>query len=64
MCMVRKVSLNDYNYKQIIVGENATKYRDREDQHKYRNIQVGDQEASHQVALSHCGNNQAVTIDL
>ena len=64
MCIERKVSLNDDHFKHIMVWDNATEYRDREDQHKYRKIQDGDQEASHQVALNHRGNDEAVTIDL
>ena len=43
---------------------NAADYGDREDQHKDRRIQDGDQAVSCQAALNHGGNDQAVTRDL
>ena len=46
------------------VGDNATEYGDRENQHKDRQIQDGDQAVTCQVALNHSGNDQAVTRDL
>ena len=64
MCMVKRMSLNDDQFRQIIVGDNAAEYGDREDQHKDRQIQDGDQEVSCQAPLYHSGNDQAVTRDV
>ena len=58
------MSPNDDRFRQIIVGGNTAEYGDREDQHKDRQIQDGDQAISCQAALN-CGrNDQAVTRDL
>ena len=58
------MSLNDNEFRQIMVGDNVAEYGDREDQHKDRQIQNGDQVVSSQATLSHGGNGQAVTRDL
>ena len=36
--MVKRISLNDDQFRQIMVGDNAAEYGDREDQHKDRQI--------------------------
>ena len=36
MCMVKRMSLNDDQFRQIMVGDNAAEYGDREDQNKDR----------------------------
>ena len=76
MCMVKRISLNDDQFRQIIVGDNAAEYGDREDQHKDRQIQDkedqhkdrqiqdGDQAVSCQATLNHGGNDHAMTRDL
>ena len=46
MCMLTRVSLNDYQFRQITSGDNAAVYGDREDQHTDRQIQDGDEAAS------------------
>ena len=58
------MSLNDDQFRQIMVGDNAAECRDREDQHQDRQIQDGGQAVSCQAALNHGGNDQAVTRDL
>ena len=57
MCMVKRVSLNDDQFRQIMVGDNAAEYGDREAQHKDRQIQDGDLAVSGQGALNHSGND-------
>ena len=57
------MSLNDDQFKQIMVGDNAVKYGDRDDQHKDRQIQGGGQAVSCQAQLNHGGIDQAVTRD-
>ena len=47
-----------------MVGENAAEYGDREDQHKDRQIQAGDEAVSCQAPLHHGGNDQTVTRDV
>ena len=42
------MSLNDDQFNQIMVKKNATEYEDRENQHKDRQIQDGDQAVSFQ----------------
>ena len=58
------MSLNDDQFIQIMVGENAAEYGDREDQHKDRQIQAGDEAVSCQAPLHHGGNDQTVTRDV
>ena len=60
-CMVKRILLNDDLFRQIMVGDSAAEYGDREDQHKDRQIQDGDQAVSCQAPLSHGGTDQAVT---
>ena len=62
--MVKRISLNDDQFRQIMVGDNAAEYGDREDQHNDRQIQDGDQAGSCQAPLNHGGNDQAVTKDV
>ena len=57
MCMVKRVSLKDDQFRQIMVGDNAAEYGDREAQHKDRQIQDGDLAVSCQGALNHSGND-------
>ena len=58
------MSLNDDQFRQILVGDNAAEYGDRKDQHKNRQIQDGEQAVSCQAPLYHGGNDQAVTRDV
>ena len=46
--MLKRMSLNDDQFRQIMVEKNATEYEDRENQHKDRQIQDGDQAVSFQ----------------
>ena len=62
--MVKRMSLNDDQLRQIMMGDNAVEYGDREDQHKDREIEDGDQAVSCQAPLYHGGNDQAVTRDV
>ena len=48
--MVKRMSLNDVQFRQIMVGDNTAEFGDREDQHKGRQIQDCDQTNS--AALS------------
>ena len=59
--MVKMMSLNDDQFRQIMVGDNAAENGDGEDQYKDRHIQDGDQAVSCQAPLYHSGNDQAVT---
>ena len=63
-CMVKRMSPNDDQFRPIMVGDNAAEYGGKEDQHKVRQIQDGDQAVLCQAALNHGGNDQAVTRDL
>ena len=51
------MSLNDDQFRQITVRDNASEDGDREDQHKDRQIQDGGQTASCQAALNHGGSD-------
>ena len=51
--------LNDDQFRQIMVGDNASKYGDREGQYTASQIQDGDEAVSSQTPLKHGGNNQA-----
>ena len=62
--MVKRMSLNDDQFGQIMVGDNAAEYGDREDQNQDRQIQDGDQAVSYQAPMNHGGNDQAVTSDV
>ena len=58
------MSLNDDQFRQIMVEYNAAEYEDRQDQNNDRQIQDGDQAVSCQAPFYHGGNNQAVTRDV
>ena len=62
--MVKRMSVNDDQFRQIMVGDNAAEYGNREDQHKDRQIQDGDQAVSYQAPLNHGGHDQAATRDV
>ena len=64
MYMVKRMPLNDDQFRQIMVRGNANEDGDIEDQYKDRQIQGGDKPVSCQAALNHGGNGQAVTRDL
>ena len=64
MCLVKRISLNDDQFRQTMAGGNAAEYGDRVDQHNDRQIQDGDQAVSCQAPLYHGGNDQAVTRDV
>ena len=53
----KSMSLNDDQFRQITVRDNASEDGDREDQHKDRQIQDGGQTASCQAALNHGGSD-------
>ena len=55
--------LNDDQFRQIIVGDNAAEYRDRMGQYMASQTQDGDEAVSCQVPLKHGGNSQAATRD-
>ena len=57
------MSPNDDQFREIMIRENATENKDRENQHKERQIQDGDQAVSRHAALNHDMNDQAVTRD-
>ena len=63
-CMVNRVSLNDDQFRETMVGDNAAEYGDRKDQHKDRQIQDGDQAVFCQASLYQGGNDQALTRDV
>ena len=58
------MSLNDDQFKQIMVGDNVVKYGDGDDQHNDRQIQDGGQAVSCQAPLNRGGIDQAVTRDV
>ena len=58
------MSLNHDQFRQILVGDNASEYGDRQNQHKDRQIQDGDQAVSCQAALNNGRNDQTGTGDL
>ena len=53
MYMVKRMPLNDDQFRQIMVRGNANEDGDREDQYKDRQIQGGDKPVSCQAALNH-----------
>ena len=55
--MVNRVSLNDDQFRETMVGDNAAEYGDRKDQHKDRQIQDGDQAVFCQASLYQGGND-------
>ena len=55
--------LNDDQFRQIMVGDNASKYGDRERQYTASQIQDGNEAVSCQAPLKHGGNNQAAIRD-
>ena len=61
--MVNRMSLNDDQFRQIMVEDNVAKCGDKKDQHKDRQIQDVDQAVSCQAPLNHGGNDQPVTRD-
>ena len=64
MCLVKRISLNDDQFRQTMVGDNAAEYGDRVGQHNDKQIQDSDQAVSCQAPLCHGGNDQAVTKDV
>ena len=51
------MSLNDDQFRQIMVVDNAAEFGDREDQHKDRQMQDGDQAVTCQAALNYRKND-------
>ena len=58
--MIKKLSLNDDHFREIMVRDNVAENGNRDDQHKDRQIQDGNQALSCQL-LNHSGNDLAVT---
>ena len=62
--MVNRISLNDDQFREIMVREKAAEDLDREEQHEDRKNKDSDQAVSRKVALANGGNDQAVRRDL
>ena len=62
--MVKRISLNDDQFREIMVREKAAEDLDREEQHEDRKNKDSDQAVSRKVALANGGNDQAVRRDL
>ena len=64
MCMVKRISLHDDQFREIMVREKAAEDLDREEQHEDRKNKDSDQAVSRKVALANGRNDQAVRRDL